>query len=160
MRYPETARISELEKQLAEARAEIEHLRQELRDCNTMAARQIVPAEMLVDDLTAEIERRKADYAEMNEERIKWLGENMKKEKIIEQAHRAIKALFEVEEYDNIRLSNDIKLPLLDALKATATTNNDKPRCDCGLSASWHGDKCGRREYCCDECWKKRRLAK
>jgi len=44
--------------QLAEARAEIERLRQELRDNSTLAARQIVPAEMLVDDLAAEIERK------------------------------------------------------------------------------------------------------
>ena len=33
-------------------------LKQELRDNSTLAARQIVPAEMLVDDLTAEIERK------------------------------------------------------------------------------------------------------
>ena len=43
---------------IAEARAEIERLRQELRDNSTLAARQIVPAEMLVDDLAAEIERK------------------------------------------------------------------------------------------------------
>ena len=49
-------RPAELE--LTEARAEIERLKQELRDNSTQAARQIVPAEMLVDDLTAEIERK------------------------------------------------------------------------------------------------------
>ena len=48
----------QLETELADARAEIERLRQELRDNSTLAARQIVPAEMLVDDLTAEIERK------------------------------------------------------------------------------------------------------
>ena len=53
--YPD---IVKLETELAEARAEIERLRQELRDNSTLAARQIVPAEMLVDDLTAEIERK------------------------------------------------------------------------------------------------------
>ena len=52
---------------LAEARAEIERLRQELRDNSTLAARQIVPAEMLVDDLTAEIERKDALIEQMRE---------------------------------------------------------------------------------------------
>ena len=62
----------QLETELAEARAEIERLRQELRDNSTLAARQIVPAEMLVDDLTAEIER---------------------KDKLIEQMREALKAI-------------------------------------------------------------------
>ena len=62
----------QLETELAEARAEIERLRQELRDNSTLAARQIVPAEMLVDDLTAEIER---------------------KDKLIEQMLEALKAI-------------------------------------------------------------------
>lgn len=61
------AQIAELERELTEARAEIEHLRQELRDCSTLAARQIVPAEMLVDDLTAEIERKDALIEQMKE---------------------------------------------------------------------------------------------
>ena len=56
-----------LERELAEARAEIEHLRQELRDNSTLAARQIVPAEMLVDDLAAEIERKDAIIEQMRE---------------------------------------------------------------------------------------------
>jgi DNA repair exonuclease SbcCD ATPase subunit len=56
-----------LEERLAEARAEIERLRQELRDNSTMAARQIVPAEMLVDDLTAEIERKDKLIKQMRE---------------------------------------------------------------------------------------------
>ncbi len=31
-----------------------------------------------------------------------------------------------------------------------------KPPCDCGNeNASWHGDHCGRREYCCDKCFKR-----
>ena len=67
--YPD---IVKLETELAEARAEIERLRQELRDNSTLAARQIVPAEMLVDDLTAEIER---------------------KDKLIEQMLEALKAI-------------------------------------------------------------------
>ncbi len=57
----------ELEREIAEARAEIERLRQELRDNSTLAARQIVPAEMLVDDLTAEIERKDAIIEQMRE---------------------------------------------------------------------------------------------
>jgi len=40
-------------------RAEVEQLKQEIRDNNAMAVRQIVPAETLVDDLTAEIEQFK-----------------------------------------------------------------------------------------------------
>ena len=62
----------QLETELADARAEIERLRQELRDNSTLATRQIVPAEMLVDDLTAEIER---------------------KDKLIEQMLEALKAI-------------------------------------------------------------------
>lgn len=32
----------------------------------------------------------------------------------------------------------------------------ERPVCDCGnKNASWHGDRCGRRIYCCDKCWKK-----
>ena len=62
--YPD---IVKLETELAEARAEIERLRQELRDNSTLAARQIVPAEMLVDDLTAEIERKDAIIEQMRE---------------------------------------------------------------------------------------------
>ena len=62
----------QLETELADARAEIERLRQELRDNSTLATRQIVPAEMLVDDLTAEIER---------------------KDKLIEQMREALKAI-------------------------------------------------------------------
>ena len=58
-------RIEHLETELADARAEIERLRQELRDNSTLAARQIVPAEMLVDDLTAEIERKDALIEQM-----------------------------------------------------------------------------------------------
>ena len=57
----------QLETELAEARAEIERLRQELRDNSTLAARQIVPAEMLVDDLTAEIERKDKLIEQMRE---------------------------------------------------------------------------------------------
>lgn len=31
------------------------------------------------------------------------------------------------------------------------------PPCDCGNpKASWHGDKHGRRKYCCDKCWRNR----
>jgi DNA repair exonuclease SbcCD ATPase subunit len=52
---------------IAEARAEIERLRQELRDNSTLAARQIVPAEMLVDDLAAEIERKDKLIEKMRE---------------------------------------------------------------------------------------------
>ena len=62
--YPD---IVKLETELAEARAEIERLRQELRDNSTLAARQIVPAEMLVDDLTAEIERKDKLIEQMRE---------------------------------------------------------------------------------------------
>ena len=57
----------QLETELADARAEIERLRQELRDNSTLAARQIVPAEMLVDDLTAEIERKDKLIEQMRE---------------------------------------------------------------------------------------------
>ena len=57
----------ELQQRLEKARAEIERLRQELRDNSTLAARQIVPAEMLVDDLTAEIERKDAIIEQMRE---------------------------------------------------------------------------------------------
>lgn len=59
--------ILELRNQLAEARAEIERLKQELRDNSTLAARQIVPAEMLVDDLTAELVRKDAIIEQMRE---------------------------------------------------------------------------------------------
>jgi len=58
VRRPAEAEREELRKQLAEARAEIEWLEKELRDNSMLAARQIVPAEMLVDDLTAEVERK------------------------------------------------------------------------------------------------------
>jgi len=35
-----------------------------------------------------------------------------------------------------------------------------KPPCDCGNeNASWHGDHCGRREYCCDIKRYKKQLA-
>jgi len=61
------ADILELRNQLAEARAEIEKLKQELRDNSTLAARQIVPAEMLVDDLAAEAERKDALIEQMRE---------------------------------------------------------------------------------------------
>ena len=50
--------ILELRNQLVEARAEIERLKQELRDNSTQAARQIVPAEMALDDATAELVRK------------------------------------------------------------------------------------------------------
>ena len=67
MRRPAEVEREDLRKQLAEARAEIERLRQELRDNSTLAARQIVPAEMLVDDLTAEIERKDKLIEQMRE---------------------------------------------------------------------------------------------
>ena len=51
-------KIEMLGKELAEARAEIERLKAEIRDNNYLAARQIVPAEMAVDDLHTEIERQ------------------------------------------------------------------------------------------------------
>ena len=63
----------QLETELADARAEIERLRQELRDNSTLAARQIVPAEMLVDDLTAEIERKDKLIEQMREATTKAL---------------------------------------------------------------------------------------
>jgi SMC interacting uncharacterized protein involved in chromosome segregation len=62
-------RLEQLQAELYDARAEIERLEKELRDNSMLAARQIVPAEMLVDDLTAEVER---------------------KDKMIEQMRRAI----------------------------------------------------------------------
>lgn len=35
-----------------------------------------------------------------------------------------------------------------------------KPPCDCGNeNASWHGDHCGRREYCCDKCWQAKHIS-
>lgn len=59
--------ILELRNQLAEARAEIERLRQELRDNSTLAARQIVPAEMALDDATAELVRKDRLIEQMRE---------------------------------------------------------------------------------------------
>ena len=56
----------------------------------------------------AEVERRKADYAEMNEERIKWLWGNMRRERLIKQMREALKlALLFVPENatDAIKLS-------------------------------------------------------
>lgn len=54
-------------KQLAEARAEIERLKAEIRDNNYLAARQIVPAEMAVDDLYTEVERKNKLIKQMRE---------------------------------------------------------------------------------------------
>lgn len=53
--------------ELAEARAEIERLKQELRDNSTQAARQIVPAEMALDDATAELVRKDKLIEQMRE---------------------------------------------------------------------------------------------
>lgn len=53
--------------EIAEARAEIERLKAEIRDNNYLAARQIVPAEMAVDDFRAEIERKDKLINQMRE---------------------------------------------------------------------------------------------
>ena len=50
--------LADKDRQLAEARAEIEQLKQELRDNSALAARQIVPTEMALDDATAELVRK------------------------------------------------------------------------------------------------------
>lgn len=51
---------------------------------------EIAKLQQQLQEARAEIERRKADYAEMNEERIKWLSDNMKQEKLIEQMREAL----------------------------------------------------------------------
>ena len=52
---------------------------------------EIAKLQQQLQEARAEIERRKADYAEMNEERIKWLSDNMKQEKLIEQMREALR---------------------------------------------------------------------
>ena len=35
-------------------------------------------------------------------------------------------------------------------------TANSTPPCECGSEeASWHGDRCGIRQYMCEKCWKR-----
>lgn len=90
------------EEQLAEARAEIERLRAinknldaaiaEMTEEQAALCAEDQSVTELVAGLRAEIERRKADYAEMNEERIKWLCDNMKQEKLIKQMREALRA--------------------------------------------------------------------
>ncbi len=58
----------QLETELAEAQAEVERLKTELRDNSILTTWQVVPAEMLVDDLTAEIERKDNLIEQMREE--------------------------------------------------------------------------------------------
>lgn len=68
--------IADKDKRLAEARAEIERLKAEMRDNNYLAARQIVPAEMAVDDLRAEIERKDRLIEQMREA-LQWYKEQV-----------------------------------------------------------------------------------
>lgn len=39
-------------------------------------------------------------------------------------------------------------------IREIANNTDQKIPCDCGSkAASWHGDPCGLRVYCCDLCW-------
>jgi len=80
----------QLQEQLAEARAEIEQYKMgkiSPADYYSMAEAEAEG------ELCNEIAELKQKYSEMNEERIKWLGDNMKQAKLIEQMREALNVL-------------------------------------------------------------------